>query len=299
MGLSIYNIKKWTRMLTGNSIYHVNQDLGKAFQPGALAGYFNDMTLKVLKGDGNLENGIPFYEHSDGSHVQMPTTIFQYGLGAYDLWQLKGQEKYKEKATLCADWAVEHQQDNGAWNNFFFIYPDHPYSAMPQGEGASLLLRIHKETGDNRYFDAARKAIKYMLTDVSAGGVSKHDDGLIFLEYTHLPVVLNGWIFALFGLYDFSLVTGEKKKELEATIRTIVKMLPKFDCGYWSMYDADVRITSPFYHNLHIAQMDALYRITGNPVFSRMADKWRKERRRITNRSRAFIKKAMQKVLEK
>ena len=94
MGISLYNIKRWTKMLTGKSIYHVKQNIGKVFKPGELAGYFNDMTQKVLQGNENLENGIPFLEHSDGSHVQMPTMIFQYGLGAYDLWLIEWKNSY-------------------------------------------------------------------------------------------------------------------------------------------------------------------------------------------------------------
>lgn len=105
MGVSIYNIKRWIRMLTGKSIYHVEQGLGKAIGKG---GYYNDLTQKVLLGEKNLdENGIPFLEHDDGSHIQMPTMIFQYGLGAFDLWLLENKEIYLNKAILCAEWAIE------------------------------------------------------------------------------------------------------------------------------------------------------------------------------------------------
>jgi hypothetical protein len=253
----------------------------------------------VLKGDKNLENGIPFLEHTDGSHVKMPTMVFQYGLGSYDLWLLRNNEEYLAKARMCADWALEHQFDNGSWSNFFYIYPTNPFSAMSQGEGVSLLLRVYKETGDDRYFIAAQKAIDYMLTDVDNGGVAKRDSGLVLLEYTHLPLVLNGWIFATFGLYDYSLATGEKKAELENTIYTIKTKLPQFDCGFWSLYDVAGKITSPFYHNLHIAQMDALYKITGDIAFADMKDKWQKEKDNLLLRSRAFITKAIQKAFEK
>ena len=246
-----------------------------------------------------MENGVPFLEHSDGSHVQMPTMIFQYGLGAYDLWLIEKKKEHLNKAITCADWAVENQQDNGAWSNFFYIYPDAPYSAMPQGEGASLLLRVHKETADDKYLVAAKKALQYMLLDVNMGGVAKFDgDSLYLLEYTHLPLVLNGWIFAFFGLYDMSLVCGDFNNEMNQTLKTIKEALPKFDCGYWSLYDEAGKITSPFYHNLHIAQMQGLYLATGEQVFDQYCTKFKKYQDNKFFHARAFLKKAIQKIGE-
>ena len=47
MSLSIYNIKKWTNMMLGKSIMHVNQDIGKSFTSGTISGYYNNLTDKV------------------------------------------------------------------------------------------------------------------------------------------------------------------------------------------------------------------------------------------------------------
>ena len=41
MAINIYNIKKWHKMLTGKSVLHVNQDLGKYFEAKELKGYYN------------------------------------------------------------------------------------------------------------------------------------------------------------------------------------------------------------------------------------------------------------------
>lgn len=297
MGVSIYNIKRWVRMLTGKSIYHVEQGLGKAIGKG---GYYNDLTQKVLLGEKNLdENGIPFLEHDDGSHIQMPTMIFQYGLGAFDLWLLENKEIYLNKAILCAEWAIKHQKNDGSWSTFFYVYPDNPYSAMPQGEAVSLLLRIYKETKEEKWIVAAKKAVDFMLKDVKSGGVAKRvNNKLYLLEYTHLPIVLNGWIFAAWGLYDASKFWDEYKMEFEQTVDTMIELLPKFDNGYWSLYDLGGMITSPFYHNLHIAQMEAMYMITKNSVFLNYQEKFRNYSNKWFNEKRAFIIKALQKIKE-
>ena len=79
-------------------------------------------------------------------------------------------------------------------------------------------------------------------------------------------------------------------------MQTIEKLLPKFDCGYWSLYDIKGKITSPFYHNLHIAQMKALYMISGNETFNFYAQKFTAYQRSLIKPKIAFIKKAFQKI---
>ena len=298
MAITRYNIKRWTLMLTGKSIYHVEQKIGKAIDRG---GYYNDLTEKVTKGDESLNaDGIPVLTHSDGKKVEMPTMIFQYGLGAYDLWLLKHEKKYLDKAMKCGEWALEHQHTNGSWNNFFYIYPDNPYSAMPQGEGASLLLRIYNETREEKWLVAANKAIRYMLKEKEDGGVTqKKGNEIVFLEYTHLPVVLNGWIFAFFGLYDMSLCDSSYTNEVEKAVRKLKKELNKYDNGYWSLYDEKGMIASPFYHNLHIALLEALYVLTEDEIFKEYQEKFEAYKDSWINAKRAFIVKAVQKIKEK
>lgn len=303
MALSLYNIKKWYRMLTGKSVLHVQQDLGKAFVPGKLEGYFNNMTQKVTMEPALLESdALPQLQTEQGETVYFPVAIFQYGIGAWDLYLQTGEDCYQKKFLQCADWALQKQEEIGAWNNFFFYYPDHPYGAMCQGEGVSLLTRAWQHTGRADYLDAAKKAVDFMLLPIEQGGTALYTgDTLQLLEYTHRKVVLNGWIFALFGLYDWTLVNSEDryKKLLEQNLASLCATLPDFDNGYWSIYDAEGRIASPFYHNLHIAQMQALYLITGNSAFENCSARWRKYQNRKWNAMRAFVKKATQKILEK
>lgn len=303
MAITISNLRKWYKMLTGKSILHVNQGMGRCFSPGRVYGYFNDLTEKVLKEPELLHTKeLPVVKAENGENITFPVAIFQYGLGAYDLFLQTDRNEYLDKFNQCVKWATENQLENGAWNNFFFIYPKQPYGAMCQGEGASLLLRAFENTGDTIYFNAAKRAIDFMLTAVENGGTAKYmGDDLILLEYTHKPAVLNGWIFALFGLYDFTLISDDKEYYalLERTLKTLEKMLPRFDCGYWSMYDDSGMITSPFYHDLHIAQTEALCRITGNSLFEQYHQRWLKDRASKIKKARAFLKKAYQKTVEK
>ena len=304
MGLSIYNIKKWSKMLTGKSIMHVNQDKGKYFAPGEIKGYFNNLTEKVIKDPETLkEKTIPVSIDEKAGTVYFPIAIFQYGLGAYDLYLGTGKQIYFEQFMRCVKWAVKNQEESGAWNNFGFVQPEAPYSSMCQGEGCSLLLRAYKETENDGYFVRANKAIDYMLVPIDKGGTARYLNGDLYLyEYTNKECVLNGWIFSLFGLYELTLVNDEDNRYSEAlqtTLVTLKRNLKKYDTGFWSMYDLGALIASPFYHHLHIAQMQAMYDLTKEKCFKSYADKWAKQERNVFCKGTAFIIKAFQKIFEK
>ena len=71
------------------------------------------------------------------------------------------------------------------------------------------------------------------------------------------------------------------------------------DNGYWSMYRNDKRIASPFYHDLHIAQLSVLYKFTKKNCYKFYADKFKYYKTKWWNRKRAFIKKSFQKLFER
>lgn len=284
---------------------HVHQNLGKAFCKNHLQGYYNNLTEKVTSApELLLTEALPEYATPSGWSVTFPVDIFQYGLGAYDLYLLTGGEHYKRKFFQCVQWALEHQETSGAWSTFFFKYPNHPYGAMAQGEAASLLLRAYKERGDETLLTAAKKAIDFMLQPRSEGGCTDYSENgdVVLCEYTHLPIVINGWIFAWFGLYDFVLATkdhGHYSELLNRSEKTLASALPSFTCGYWSLYDTSKKMASPFYHRLHIAQMQAMFMVTGNAIYDHYAKEWDRDLKNPFYKAIAFVRKAWQKIWEK
>ena len=299
--ISKYNIIKWYKMITGKSILHVKQDVGKFYSSTCVRGYYNDLREKVIRDHQYESEYIPKINTEAGLTIEFPISIFQYGLGAYDLYLDTNDTIYLQKFRLMCEWALEHQLDNGAWDTFSYIYPENPYSAMAQGEGVSLLLRAYIEFKKEKYLTASQKAIDFMMLPIEKGGTSVYKKESLFLkEYTHRPVVLNGWIFAIFGLYDMFLLTKSEKVQelLDLTVRTLSEELGSFDNGYWSMYDNGKTIASYFYHNLHIAQLSVIGKLFENNEANRFYDKWSNYNKRIVNRQRAFWKKVIQKVME-
>lgn len=303
MGLSIYKIKKWIKMIFGKSLLHVNQDVGKSFSVLEIKGYYNNLTEKVEKDYANISKVeyIPKFVSESGKEVEFPISILQYALGCYDLYLQSKDSLYLRKFFSCVDWTFKHQTEVGSFDSFSFLYPDAPHSAMCQGEAASVLLRAWVQSSDERYLLAAKKSIDFMLNSKEEGGTSLYEnEGICLLEYTNLPCVMNGWIFALFGLFDLSLAIPceQYKKAFLKSVKLLKEYLPRFDNGYWSMYDVGGKIASPFYHNLHIAQMQALYAITREEIFNEYANRFISYQKSFWKRTRAFVKKAIQKILE-
>lgn len=304
MAITIHQIKRWYLMLTGKSVWHVNQDIGKCFSKDEIRGYYNNMIEKVTKMPELLDNDeMPKLNLEGGKFTYFPVAIFQYGLGCYDLFLQTNEERYIRKFMQCADWAMEHQDDNGRWNNFSYYSPEQPYGSMAQGEAASLLVRAYTYTKDQKYIDAAKKGLAFMLIPLESGGTTKYvDKDTYLMEFTFLPMVLNGSIFSWWGLYDYVLATGDDglyRMAMERTLKTMIKVLPQYKCTYWSLYSEDGKMASPFYHNLHVAQMQAMYQLTGEPIFDEYAKRWERQQKNPFCKGLAFVKKSIQKILER
>lgn len=300
--INLANIKKWLKMISGKSILHVKQDKGKRYSFIEVSGYYNDLTNKILCDKDHTEEIWPFKSLYDGKLIYFSIAIFQYGLAAYDLFLETNDDLYFQKFIKHADWAVENQNSDGAWDTFGYKFPNHKYSAMAQGEGISLLVRAYKATQRQKYLESALKAYDFMLTPLEKNGTAKYDkDGIVFYEYTNFPCVFNGWIFAMFGIIDLFLLTKDSlyKDVLDKSIKSFKLNLVKMDIGYWSLYRDDGTIASPFYHDLHIALLDVLYEYSNEEIFKEYRDKFIYYKNKKIYKIRAFIKKAIQKIIEK
>ena len=303
MALTRYNMKRWFLMLRGKSLFHVNQEIGKCFTKTGLTGYYNDLTEKVTREPDLLgTEKLPLHPTANGEKVYFPVAVFQYGFGAYDLYLLNGDERCLQKFLQCAQWAFDNQEPSGAWNNFFFSYPQAPYGAMAQGEGASLMIRAYQRHHDQRFLDAAKRALDFMLLPLDKGGTCLYENGEpVLMEYTHLPAVMNGWIYAWLGLYDYVIATDDKgyyKDMMEQSLQALEKRMPLFTTSYWSKYDLAKRIASPFYHHMHIALMQAMFQLTGHQLFDDYARRWKTNEDNQLCKWRAFGVKSWQKIWE-
>jgi len=270
------------------------------------------------KYDGDFDkNKIPKLNyHGDIGLQYNPIAIAQWALGHYNLWRKTQNKENYSKFINGADWLVENLNLNSnnvhVWNHYFnWTYKEtlvNPwYSGLAQGQGLSVLARAYKISQNQKYLEAAKKVYESFLIDTADGGVtfSDKEDNIWIEEYimknspTH---ILNGFIWGLWGIYDYWLLTNNKevKNLFDRYVETIFKNISKYDIGYWSLYElSNLKIkmrASIFYHKLHIVQLKILSEMTGIHELENIAIKWTQYLKQKPNKIRAIFMKILFKI---
>ncbi|MDY6949971.1 MAG: D-glucuronyl C5-epimerase family protein [Thermodesulfobacteriota bacterium] len=261
--------------------------------------------------------GIPLLDYHGRVGLRYnPIAIAQYGLGNYNLYRRTRKENRKSKFLCAADWLAQNLEKTAhgtrVWHHHFdWEYRDKLkapwYSALAQGQGLSLLIRAHQETRKDSYLQAAHEALHTFKKDVKEGGVSYIDrKGHVWFEEaivnppTH---ILNGFIWAMWGIYDYFLYTadGEARMLFREGVETLKANLSHFDAGFWSLYEQSgtrmKMLASPFYHKLHIVQLKVMHKLTHDEVFQYFAIRWEGYRRSWIKRMAAICHKACFKLV--
>lgn len=286
------------------------------FTPGVLGAYYMTFAQKSDYAGTYDANGIPMLDYLGAIGPQYnPIAIAQYGLGNYNRWLESKDDSRWQRFLKIADWLVANLEENAGgykvWMHHFDFEYRTPlrapwYSGLAQGQGISVLARAHQATGDAKYLDAARAAFQCMLAHVDVGGVIYPDEhGRRWIEeYIVSPPthILNGFFWALWGVYDLALLTNDKVawQVWEESLETLRANLHVYDTGYWSLYEQSgtrmKMMASPFYHRLHIVQLQVMAKLTDEAVFQEYADRWQGYMENRLNRGRALVYKSVFKL---
>ncbi|MBN1212671.1 MAG: hypothetical protein JXA92_08850 [candidate division Zixibacteria bacterium] len=237
-------------------------------------------------------DGVVLFEYKEQYYyhpVNMSHRMFIL-LGAYyklkDTVYLHRAEKYAQR--LMQE-ALEY--NNAVYFPYRFDYKVHNredgqlrapwYSGMAQGEALEAIVRLFEFTGDSTYLKFARKIFNSLtlLKDEYEPWVSFVDErGCFWIEeYTVDPpsMTLNGFIAAMFGVYDYYRATGSKRAELMLAdcCNTVRNYMPLFRRpGRISYYNLRFQHYDAGYHIFHIKLLRDLSRLSGDPVFNQWAD---------------------------
>ncbi|HEY6765763.1 MAG TPA: D-glucuronyl C5-epimerase family protein [Candidatus Sulfotelmatobacter sp.] len=256
--------------------------------------------------------GVPLLDYRGSIGPQYnPIAIAQYGLGNYNQFVRTNDDTRRKRFLLAANWLCDRLEPNpqglAVWNHYFnWEYRDTLrapwYSGLAQGQGISLLVRAHNQSGDIRYLEAAHRAVASFFQPIANGGIAFTDDAgdLWFEEYIVTPPthILNGFIWAAWGIYDYFLATQETaaKDLFTRAVATLLRNLDRYDLGFWSLYEQSgtrlPMVASPFYHQLHIVQLRVMHRLTAEKKFSEVADRWESYGRSAGKRTRALCYKS-------
>lgn len=250
------------------------------------------------------EDGVRDYERL-GEHYDHPVAIAQYALAKLDEANTSGSDEALGAAIANGERLLEVADP--VEDGLYFPYPfDFPlggnarhtlgapwWSAMAQGEALSLFVRLFEATGDAKWREAAHKTFA-TLDDLGPRQkpwsvyVDKRKY-LWFEEYagnTKPLIVLNGHMFALFGVWDYQQLTGSKEAAalFDAGVTTLREYLPLFRVdGEASYYCLRLQLCTrekwqnEKYHGIVTRQMRFIADMTDERWFAREANRYARD----------------------
>ncbi|MGA8830474.1 MAG: D-glucuronyl C5-epimerase family protein [Desulfomonilaceae bacterium] len=259
-----------------------------------LGPYYMTFEEKALYPGPFDDKGIPLLDyHGQISKQYYSIAISQYALGNYNLFKKTSNSVNRDRFMANAQWLLDNlkfdEHETYLWTHTFdfeyFRTLKAPwFSGLAQGQGLSVLVRAFAETRASEYLNAADQVYETLKLPIQDGGVVYRDEtGSPWIEeYLVEPPthILNGFIWALWGVYDYWLLTKKEEtlKLFQSYVDTIEKNLGRYDSGFWSYYELTPQrvkcLASNFYHRLHIVQLKIMHEMTGRPDFLSYSDKW-------------------------
>jgi D-glucuronyl C5-epimerase C-terminus len=231
----------------------------------------------------------------NGVTYQHPTEQAQLALNLLNSYRLNHDPRYLARAILNAQRLVDDRIPSGAAWFFpygfdFAVYGDAAltlhapwYSALAQAQALSAFVRLSNLTGDPAWRAAADATFASLLVVPSTDQpwVSWIDgDGYLWMEeYPRLPVdvserVLNGTIFAIFGIYDYLRLTNDPDAAalFDGEVATVEHYFPQWRvAGHPAYYSLGHLIQNAHYHPVVVAEFRCLAKLTGRHEESSMA----------------------------
>jgi len=150
----------------------------------------------------------------------------------------------------------------------------------------------------------ANKALRAFEVPTRKGGVlyvDKDDGDWWYEEYasaSSIPSgVLNGFVIALLGIYDFCVFTHDQLAEqlFDEGVSTLCRHINDFDPNYpfkLSYYDRYEHTVSIEYHLLHIKLMQTMHEITKKVIFRKYKERWERYKEEwLSHRSYRWLSK--------
>lgn len=235
-------------------------------------------------------NGIPMAKYGERMYYNI-VRVAQYGLMQANFGDIR-------TASICASWLLDNCVEGRIpYHIDYHILKPHlcieaPFvSSMAQGQTLSLVCRVYRDLGlDAEYVKKiCYKIVETIEKPVSEGGTSTTLFGTKFYEeYATDPGthVLNGFIFALIGLYDCWKVFNSKEAELAFAegYDSLIMRLPLYDTDSISLYNlghieypCNDTCSSIPYHIIHIKQLELMEAIKPNKVIEFYIQKWKSQ----------------------
>jgi uncharacterized membrane protein YgcG len=159
-------------------------------------------------------------------------------------YYLSGHENSNLRQLLSEVLPLASSRAGGiAWEYMFHFDGGAPpwTSGLSQGTALQVMARAWSRFKEPAYLTAAQQALGIFQTAPSTGVHVKTTAGAEYAEYTYAPRdrILNGFIQADVGLYDYTSITHDPLglRLFEAGDAEARAEVPHYDTGAWSLYD--------------------------------------------------------------
>ena len=207
---------------------------------------------------------------SDGERVSFPGShlVWQYyaGQGLEIQWlgtfgegngyYLAGNQNPQLRALLAEILPLASERAGGiSWDYLFQFDGGRPpwTSGLSQGTGLQLLARAWSRFHEPQLLTAAQRSLGVFEHRPPLGVRVDTADGANYAEYSYAPSdrILNGFIQALVGLYDYTSLSHDPVGLglFQAGDAEARREVPHYDTGAWSLYDQHFE-SSLSYHEL-------------------------------------------------
>jgi hypothetical protein len=181
------------------------------------------------------------WEYYSGQGIQIQwLATFGEGNGYY----LSGHENANLRQLVGEVISLATQRAGGiAWEYMFHFDGGAPpwTSGLSQGTALQMLSRAYSRFKEPADLTAAQQALGIFETPPPQGVRVVTPAGAIYAEYTYAPSdrILNGFIQALVGLYEYTYITQDPLglQLFEAGDAEARGLVPHYDTGAWSLYD--------------------------------------------------------------
>ena len=237
-------------------------------------------------------DGLPIRIY-DGEYHHNPVNTSQAGLEWLACYRETNDPWYLEHAIKAGHRLIEtaHDFDGAMFFPYLFDYSIHGtsayslvapwYSGMAQGQALSLFSRLGEQTSEPEWEAAAAATLAsfhHVRGEDAPWIIDVDEDNSAWIEEYPSDFeshVLNGFMFAMFGLYDYYAWRGDPfaKKVFLQTLHTLRRNVESFrNPGAISVYCLSHRRKSNGYHAIHIGQLQAITLMTEDPYFASVAD---------------------------
>ena len=230
------------------------------------------------------ENNIPIVKYWFGDY-RNPVTTCHTAFGYYRYYKETLLETYKKSFLNNIEWLYENCDENYYlryqfdWEHVNGVdLPSGWISAMAQGEALAAMCMAYDLTGGLKYLKTAEGLFQTLYSNTETlWSFMIDENGYYWLEeypnkdFCH---VLNGFLFGLWGIWDYYVITGDEfaLTLFKAGIRTILDNL-----SLWNLVGEDMSKYCSHsivenYHEIHQTQFKAYAELLNIPEFNDAAE---------------------------